>query len=343
MHSAIAKLKAQHARGAFPGGQLCIIERGNVVANEAIGIASGLRTGEARIEVTPETRFGVFSCSKPFVAMAIALLEDRGLVDVRAPLSRYVPEWRHDRSVLDVLTHRAGILLPATVSDAARWHDAKGIVRAIAQAQPRYSRGVIAYAPYEFGWILSEIVQRVTNEPLPIFLERELLAPLAIDVTFTTTATDIAKSYWIGGKRLVAGVELSHDWEAVQNDPTNRTALVPGAGLFANASALAKLYAFLLDGGRGLIRPQTLRAYTSLNASGYDRSNKLPLRLGRGFVLGSAFPSLYGWLGTSHCFGHAGAFCSLAGADPKRGIALAYVTNGNRGPYDLLLRAAPLW
>ena len=59
--AAVAKFKSQHAKGKFPGGPLCIIQKGKVVANEAIGIASGLRAGEPNVPVTTNTRFGVFS------------------------------------------------------------------------------------------------------------------------------------------------------------------------------------------------------------------------------------------------------------------------------------------
>lgn len=338
----IAAFRGQHARGRFPGGQLAVRHRGELVVDEVIGSASGLRTGEPEIAVTRATPFGVFSVSKPFVAIATALLEERGALDVGAALSHFVPTWPADRTVLDVLTHRSGILLPELVANERRWGDRADIVDTIANTPPRYRRGTLAYGPYEYGWILGEVIERVAGEPLPVFLKRELLDPAGIDVRFTTDAP-AARTYWIGGPRVVAGVELSARWEEVHNAPTTHATLVPGAGMFATADALTRFYALLLDGGRGLLAPETIAAYTRVNAAGYDRSNRLPLRIGRGFLLGSLMPSLYGWVGTRRCFGHAGAFCAVAGADPAHGIALAYVTNGNAGPYDLLRRTAPLW
>jgi CubicO group peptidase (beta-lactamase class C family) len=338
-----ARFRAQHAAGRFPGGQLAVVHRGVTVADVAVGLASGYREGEPRVEVASSTLFPVFSVSKPFVAVAIALLEERGLLELNAPLSRYVPEWPADRTVLDVLTHRTGILLPEVVADETRWGDRAGLVRAVAQTPPKFPRGTLAYAPYEYGWMLAEIFERAAGEPLPQFLEREFLKPAGIDVRFTTDSTEVARNYWLGPKHVVAGVELATRWEAVHNNPATRATFVPGAGMVATASALARFYALLLDGGRGLIKPETIRAYTTLNVGAYDRSNRLPLRIGRGFLLGAPFPSVYGYFGTSGCFGHAGAFCAVGGADPKTGIALAWITNANRGPYDLLLRSMPLW
>ena len=113
---AAAVFRAQHARGAFPGGQLVVRRGGKVVVDDAIGLASGFRDDEPKVEVTAATRFGVFSASKPFVAMAVAVLEERGGLDVEKPLSHFVPSWPNDRTVLDVLTHRSGIVLPKVVA-----------------------------------------------------------------------------------------------------------------------------------------------------------------------------------------------------------------------------------
>jgi CubicO group peptidase (beta-lactamase class C family) len=66
------------------------------------------------------------------------------------------------------------------------------------------------------------------------------------------------------------------------------------------------------------------------------------MRMARGFMLGTIPPSIYGWWMTQHCFGHAGAFSTLASADPTRDLAVAIVTNGNRGPNDSLSRFASL-
>jgi CubicO group peptidase (beta-lactamase class C family) len=333
--------RAQHAAGRFPGGQLVVRWRGEAIVDEAVGLASGHRAGEPRVEVTPETRFQVFSASKPVVALAAALLEERGHLDVHAPLARFVPSWTPARTVLDVLTHRVGILLPGWVADEARWDDRDGIVRAIAATPPRWRRGALAYAPYEFGWMLREVIERVAGEPLPAFVHRELLAPAGVDAAFTTSSP-LARSYWLGGPRVVAGHELSARWEAVHNAPRTPTVVCPGAGLIASARALARLYELLLDGGRGLLRPETIAASTRCHVARFDHSNRVPLRVARGFLLGATLPSAYGWSRTRRCFGHAGAFSTLAWADPDRAAAIAYVTNGNRGPFDLLARGAAL-
>src|SRR5215831_71133 len=79
----VAAFRAQQAAGVFPGGQLVVRRHGALVVDEAVGIARGLRAeeGEPPMRYTRELRSSVCSAGKPLVAVAIALLEDRGLVD----------------------------------------------------------------------------------------------------------------------------------------------------------------------------------------------------------------------------------------------------------------------
>lgn len=65
------------------------------------------------------------------------------------------------------------------------------------------------------------------------------------------------------------------------------------------------------------------------------------LAVGRGFVVGTRFPSSFGWWNTNKCFGHAGGFSSLAFGDYDTKISVAIVTNGNRGTMDLARRMLP--
>jgi CubicO group peptidase (beta-lactamase class C family) len=337
----IELFRTQQSQGRFPGGQLVVRVQGELLVDEAVGLASGHRAGEPRVEVTPETRFQLFSASKPLLAMGVALLEESGRVDLSAPLSRYVATWTSERTVLDVLTHRVGILLPEVVADESRWDDRAAIVQEIARTPPRFARGALSYGPYEYGWMLREVIERASGESLTEYMDRALFKPAGLELAFTTREA-VAHSYWLGGPRVVAGHELSGRWEEVHNAPATRAIVCPGAGLIGNARALARFYELLLDGGRGLLRPETVDAYTRCHVARLDRSNRIPMRIARGFMMGSTLPTAFGWFATRRSFGHAGAFCTLAWADPTCGAAIAYVTNGNVGPFDLLARGAAI-
>jgi CubicO group peptidase (beta-lactamase class C family) len=271
-------------------------------------------------------------------------------------VAHYVPGFeahgKGEITVDDVLTHRSGTLMPEFIATPERWGDWDAVVEALQQARPRYRRGTLAYHPMEFGWILAEVVRRVTGDPLPLFLERELLGPAGLSgLRFSATAEEasqMARTYWVGRRPCFVGeIDVSAQLETSYNDPVVLGAVIPGAHLVANAAHLAGFFEFLVSGGvahegRRLLKEETVRAYTRRSVWGFDRSNRIPMAVGRGFILALPGPSIYGTWGTGGCFGHAGAFCTLGFGDWRTGLAGAFVTNGNGGPFDLLARARPL-
>jgi CubicO group peptidase (beta-lactamase class C family) len=353
----VETFRRQQKEGVFPGGQLVVMRRGEVLIDEAVGVARGWREdeGEAPLTVTPEQKFCVFSAGKPLVAIATALLEERGLLDVARPVAAYWPEFGRDGkeaiTILDVLLHRSGLYLRELERDWRSYGDWDGIMVRIADATPKFERGTLAYQPMGFGWILGEVVRRVTKKPIERFLQEDVLAPAGLDnlrlgVPKEEVAT-IARSYWMDTKPPALGGEEMVGFEEAQNSVEQLTAVLPGAGTIATARSLARFYAWLLDGtptkdGGRLIGAELLARYTTRQTSGTDRTVRIPMVLGRGFALGWFWPHPYGWWRTSECFGHAGNFSTLAWADPKSGCAIAGVTNGNRAPMKLVTRFAPI-
>src|SRR5215471_16592691 len=97
---AIEVFRRQQATGLFPGGQLVVRRHGQLVVDEAVGIARGFRSEEKgpRVAFARDVRSSVCSAGKPLVAVAIALLEYRGIVDVDRPVAFYWPEFgRHGK------------------------------------------------------------------------------------------------------------------------------------------------------------------------------------------------------------------------------------------------------
>jgi CubicO group peptidase (beta-lactamase class C family) len=236
------------------------------------------------------------------------MLQDRGLLDPGTRIAELIPGFEtHDKrqiTVLDVLTHRAGILLSQLVRDPGTWADRDAVLARLVEARPAYKRGTFAYMPYEFGWLLAEVVLRLDGRTMADFIAEELSELLAL----------------------------------------------PGLALGLagrDAASLAAFYEFLLAGGmtragRRLISEATLRQYTTCNFVGWERNSKALSAMGRGFMTGARFPTIYGWWNTARCFGHAGGLGCLAFGDHGTGLAAAIVTNGNRSFADLAKRFMPL-
>lgn len=358
LRKVVDRFRKQQSSGAFPGGQLAARRKGRLVLDEACGIARGVRSDEGTLPVplTPRTPFPVLSAGKPLAGIAIALLEDRGLLDPGARVADIIPGFethgKAEITVLDVLTHRAGVLLPDLVANRRLWSDRSAVLASLVEARPAYKRGTFAYMPYEYGWILSEIVLRVDGRAIAEFLAQELSAPLDLPALALglggRDAASLAFLYWLGKDRLiVGGVNVAEDFEGRNNSLEQIESMNPAVSLVTDAASLAALYEFLLGGGvtragRQLVSERTLRKYTTRNFAGWERNSKAFSAVGRGFITGALFPTVYGWWGTGGCFGHPGGLCALAFADRATGIAAGIVTNGNRDFMDLAKRFMPL-
>jgi CubicO group peptidase (beta-lactamase class C family) len=347
----------QQRSGAFPGGQLVLRRNGKLILNESIGVARGFRPSEQipPAQVQSQTPFPVLSAGKPLAAIVIAMLEDRGVFDVNAPIAQIFPEFaRHGKeriTTLDVLTHRSGMLMPDFVKNTHLWGDREAIQKALIETVPSYPRGTLAYHPHEYGWILSEIVLRVGGRSLPDFFVEEIATPLQLPaLRFGLAGRDInslAFSYWLGREKvIVAGINVADDFEG-QNSEQFFNARNPATSLVSDAASLASFYDFLLSrgktpAGQQLISERTIQRYTSRHVLSWDRSLRTVLAVGRGFVVGTRFPSSFGWWNTNRCFGHAGGFSCLAFGDFSTNISVAIVTNGNRSTNDFTKRFLPL-
>ena len=358
LEKVVALFRKQQSAGAFPGGQLVARRKGKVLLNEVCGIARGLRPEEGidPVEVRPATPFPTLSAGKPLAGVAVAMLEDRGLLDVNARVAETIPGFeangKGEITTLDVLTHRSGILMPELIKRLDLLAEREAVLEEMIAARPVYKRGTIAYAPYEFGWILSEVVWRLTGRTLADFVCEELSLPLGLPALRYglggRNPESLAFSYWLGAEKMMAaGIDVAPEFEERNNSTQQFNSENPAVSLVSDAASLAGFYEFLVGGGvtatgDRLLSEETLRKYTGRNVPGRDRSSNLISALGRGFMVGSPYPSIFGWWNTGRCFGHVGGFSSLAFGDHDTGIAAAIVTNGNRSFIDLGRRFIPL-
>ena len=347
----------QQRKGLFPGGQLVVRRRGKVVLNIACGLARGWQgRGSDPVEVKPSTTFAVFSTGKPMAAVIIALLESHRQVDLHTPIAEFLPELgslgREQITLFDVLTHRGGMILPSLIQTPETNGDAEALWQHLVETPPRYPRGTLAYMPLEYGIIIDRLVKKITGKDSAMLLEEEFTKPLKLpNMQYglgSHQLKDIAWNYWLGKERyMVAEMNIADNFEYKFNIEAVFSAKNPAFGMSADAANLAAFYEFLVNDGRTrdgnqLISEQFLKRYTTKQTSGWDKSVKTYLSLGRGFMLGTLTPSFYGWWGSSSCFGHAGVFSSIAYGDHETGLAVAIVTNGNNSIGDFFKRMVVL-
>ncbi|MDZ4261825.1 MAG: serine hydrolase domain-containing protein [Pseudomonadota bacterium] len=351
----VSQFERQRVKGYFTAGQLVVRHSGKVLINLALGEGQSLAGGSIG-SVSPETLFPVYSAGKPMAALCIALLQQRGMVDLNTPVATYLPEFgqtgKTEITVDDVLTHRGGIVIPELWQGVKEGRDESWFWQQICAAAPRYPRGTFAYMPGEYGWILNRLVQRLDGRALERFFTEELLQPLGLREMHYGLAqrdpNEVILHRWLGkSEEWVAGANAADYFEGAQTSLSLFKTHNPAITMVSNAASLAAFYEWLFSGGKTangqpLIEEQLLRAYTGRQVAGWNRSINTYLAMGRGFMLGTLTPSSFGWWNSGRCFGHAGVFSVLAFADAATGISTAIVTNGNRSVSDFFRRFIPL-
>lgn len=351
----VAQFERQLAQESFSAGQLVVRHGGQVLVNLALGQGRAL-VGESVISVGPETLFPVYSAGKPMAALCIALLQQRGLIDLDRPVAAYLPEFgqagKDAITVDDVLTHRGGVVLPELWPGVKDGRDETWFWQQICNAKPRYPRGTFAYMPGEYGWILNRLVSCLDGRSLERFFAEELTRPLGLnDMHYGLAGRDpagVMLHCWLGkSEEWVAGANAADYFEGAQTSLSLFKTYNPAITMVSNAASLAGFYDWLLAGGKGLngerlTDEELLKAYTRRQVAGWNRSIKAYLAMGRGFMLGTLLPSSFGWWNSGRCFGHAGVFAVLAFADAKTGVSAAIVTNGNRSVSDFFRRFIPM-
>lgn len=348
-----ASVERLYETGLHPGIALCLRRRGRVVLDRAIGHVRGNAPGQrggARIQARPESLWNLFSASKAVTAMLVHLLDERGLVHLDDPVAEYIPEFGYHGkewvTIRHILTHRAGIpAIAGTPVDVALLADRRRILEIICEAAPISVPGRrLAYHAITGGYVLGEIVARVTGKDVNDFIRDEVARPLGF-TSFgygvpAARIPEVAQHAFTGapplpplssllkrslGVGVVEATEISNSREFL-------TAVVPSGNLIGTADEACRFFQLLLqdgelDGVRVFARRTVRRAIAEQTYLEVDSFLGLPVRYGMGFMLGSDHFSVYGPR-TAHAFGHLGFTNVCAYADPGRAISVALMTSG---------------
>jgi len=339
------------------------VERGEVGAAVAVSVGGRLvvdlwggwadRARRRRWE--RDTLVNFFSVGKGLTAVCAHRLVERGLVELDAPLGRYWPEFgaagKEDVTLRHVLSHRAG--LPAVreeLPDGAML-DWAAMTRALERQAPWWPPGSAhGYHVNTFGYLVGEVVRRVTGRTLGMLLRAEIAGPLGADVHIGLAPSEhhrVAEYLWPAGGTVPDTTGLAGDALMRRNVYWNprgvsgagwvnraawRVAEMPSTNGHGTARGVARVYAALarwgaIDGVRVLAEP-VLRSAVVEHSNGVDRILRRPSRFGLGFQLTHPDRPLGPNAGP---FGHFGAGGSLGFCDPEADVAFGYVMN-DMGP-----------
>jgi CubicO group peptidase (beta-lactamase class C family) len=350
--------------GVHPAVQVCVRREGAVVLDRAIGHARGNGPRDdpdaEKAPATPDTPFLIYSGAKAITAFVVHLLDERGALSIEDPVCEHIPEYdcndKGNITIAHVLAHRAGVPnLPREAFNLDNANDRDLLMRMLCEAKPSSKPGNrLAYHAVSGGYILGEVVQRVTGKDIRQVLAEEILDPLGFRWNNYGVAEEdldaVALNYVTGpptgppfSNLLTRALGLPFDELVVaSNDPRFLTAIVPAANVITTANELSRFYEVMRRGGEldgvRVMEPETItRALTEQSHLEVDLSLGFPTRFGYGLMLGAQVLSLYG-RDTQHAFGHLGFTNMLAWADPERATASAVMTNGKPVLYAELPR-----
>jgi CubicO group peptidase (beta-lactamase class C family) len=332
------------------GAALAVYVDGRTVVDLWGGFADAARTRPW----SRDTIANVYSTTKGMTAICAHRLVEQGKLDLDAPVARYWPEFaqagKQDLPVRYLLTHQAGLAAISKPVDPAKRYDWSYLVRALAEQKPWWEPGSAhGYHALTFGYLVGEVVRRVSGRSLGTFFRDEVAGPLGLDFAIGTPASEDARIAEMlpapppppGAPNPFAAAAANPEslvGRAFANPPAQagavntrawRGAEIPAANGHGTARALARVYGALaqggaLDGVRVLARESIERA-SAEQVFGTDLVlSPLPTRFGLGFMLTQP---MIPFGPNPRTFGHPGAGGSIAFADPDARAGFAYVMN----------------
>ena len=319
-----------------------------------------------------DTATVIFSCTKGIMAICAYLLVQEGRLDLDAPMARYWPEFaqagKSAITLRQALAHRAGLSYldrDLTTAEVIAWDP---VIDAIEHQAPHSApTDGHAYHAITIGWLVGEVIKRITGLTPGTYFRQTLGDPLGLDTWIGLPASardqvafmeaplpdddsDFAKAFasfqfdpsvertaTLGG---AFAFPADSDGYVSFNAPAVQAAEIPGAGGISSAESLAKLYAACVTGlgsGPALLTRASIADGLRVQSAGTQLTGQPDdgASWGTGFQISSAPGQPL--LGPGS-FGHTRAGGQLAFADVDFGASFGYVTNQMGGYGDARAR-----
>ena len=319
--SAFSILEKAAAARAFPACSLAITLRGELVAHKALG---RFAYDPASPEVTTASLFDLASLTKVVATTAMAMiLYERGLLDLEAPVTAIVPEFtnndsrRREVTLRMLLAHSSG--LPAYEKLFLRAKTRADLLQAAFTTPLVAAPGARAeYSDISFI-ILGVVLERLADESLDAFCQREIFGPLGMaNTTFNPTRA-------LKDSIPPTADDRTFRHRIIQGEVQDENASVLGgiaghAGLFSTAEDLAVFAHAMLNGGYPILRSTTVELFSRRESAPEGTSRAL------GWDTPSA-PSQSGKYFSPRSFGHLGYTGTSLWIDADRQLSITLLTN----------------
>lgn len=320
-----------------------------------VDLYGGFRDARREQSWTSDTLVLVWSATKGIGSACLLHALQEHDIDISQQVAEFWPEFAQagkDKVTLaQLLSHQAGLCALDRRVDVL---DYDAVIRALEAQKPLWPPGTAhGYHARTFGFLLDELVRRIAGKTLSDYWQEDFARPLNLDFWIglpekknSRVATmyaarsgkppepkqfyaDLVRPGTLARKTFTSPYGLHAI--SKMNDPAIRAHPIVSFGGIGSASALAKFYSMLGNGGefdgQTFFSEKTIAWMTTTLADGMDRVFQIPTAFSAGFMTDSrnAVRRILGPSGTS--FGHPGAGGSHAFADSENKIAFAYVMN----------------
>jgi CubicO group peptidase (beta-lactamase class C family) len=347
------------------GASVAIALDGRIVVDLWGGWADKARTRPW----TRDTIVNVYSTTKGLTAICAHRLVGEGRLELDAPVAKYWPEFaahsKHRITVRALLNHRAGlpaIRKPLAPEDLYDWTT---MTDALAAEEPWWEPGTRhGYHALTFGYLVGEVIRRITGKSVGNYFKDEIAGPLKIDAHIGLDAREDGRVAEMIGAPPPAPGEVNLFAEIARNPESVtaktfmnpmvlsmatvtsrgwRGAEIPAANGHTNGRALARLYGALARGGEvdgvRVMEAHEVPACHVEESHGRDEVLLISTRFSPGFMLSQPGEEMGP---NARAFGHPGAGGSLGFADPEAKIGFGYAMNRMGGRILLDPRAKAL-
>ena len=254
---------------SYPGGAaVCVYHRGECVVDLWGGVRDRAGTPWTRDTMAPS-----FSTTKGVASTLLHIMVDRGLLDYDDRVAKHWPEFaqagKQAITVRQVLAHQSGLYhIRQMIDHAERMLDWAYMIRAIERTPPIHKPGAhTGYHGLTYGFLVGEILQRVTGRSFSQLVQDELVGPLQLDGMYIGAPPEVlyraAQLIWPQRRFFAATLPLALDGG------------FRGTVLFHTASAIEGL---LRMAGVEINLKSILDALAPRGISGFDFSADATLR-----------------------------------------------------------------
>ncbi len=318
-----------HAK-KLPALSIALVDDQRIVWARGFGFADP----KAKIPATAETIYRVGSVSKLFTDIAVMQLVERGVLDLDAPITTYLPDFKPGNpfakpiTLRQMMAHRSGLVREPPVGN---YFDPTGpslakMVESLNQTQlvyepetkTKYSNAAIATVGF--------VLEKTQKQPFAHYLRRTLLDPLDMKHSSFEPEPGLMKN-------LAKAVMWTY-WGREFAAPTFELGMAPAGSMYTNVLDLGRFLSVLFAGGKGphgpILKPETIEQMWMLQFIDKEEQRptgvRQPIKPRGGFGLGFYISDLE----NHKSVGHGGAmygFATQLQALPKEKLGVVVVAS----------------